>query len=222
MPVTRSPTRIAIYQQNGNGEAKIAGISRYGRNLEIIFRENITGPLPEFIDDPEDFVPPPPVVDVVLSFLKQPDLATFLADLCEKRKIPMVAAGSRIKNAISPFTCCGLGRRGDLGAYGERFGMPEFRVRIKAGRITEVEVERGASCGATWEAAKSVIGLKPEEALPVIARKAQYFCVANPAAFDPVSGKSALHHAGNVHIKALRKAIEEQVTTDPTSPPDRD
>ncbi len=208
MPENKKPTRIAIYQQNGNGRAKIAGISRYGHNLEIILIEDITGVLPEFIDDPEDFVSPPPEADLVLSFLKQPDLATWLADHCQEREIPLVAAGSGIENAIAPFTCCGLGRRDDLGSYGDRFGIPEFRVRMEGGKISTVEVDRGASCGATWKAAEAVIGLSKEEALPVIARKAQYFCVANPAAFDPISGKSALHHAGHVHIKALKKAIK--------------
>jgi len=204
-----NPTRIAIYQQNGNGLAKVAGINKYGRDLEITLLEDITGSLPEFIDDPEDFVPPPPEVDVVLSFLKQPDLASYLADICEERGIPLVAAGSGISNAISPFTCCGLGRRDDLGAYGKRFGIPEFKVTLAKGRISEIEVLRGASCGATWEAALEVIGMTKEEALPVIARKAQYHCVANPAAFDPISGKSALHHAGHVHTKALKRAIEK-------------
>ena len=68
---------------------------------------------------------------------------------------------------------------------------------------------RGASCGATWEAAAAVRGLTLEEAMPLIARRAQYFCVADPSAFDPVSGKSALHHAGHVHAAALDKAVRE-------------
>jgi len=202
------PTRIAIYQENGSGEAKIAGIRRYGRDIEIVSAVDVTGPLPEFIDDPAGFINPPPrAADVVLSFLKHPDLAAFLADLCEERAIPLVASGKKLKNAICPFTCCSLGHRDDLGAYGEQFGFPEFRVRVEGERIIEVEVIRGASCGATWEAAAAVAGMTPEEALPLIARKAQYFCVADPSAFDPVSGKSALHHAGHVHAAALRKAL---------------
>jgi hypothetical protein len=51
--------------------------------------------------------------------------------------------------------------------------------------------------------------MTPEEALPTIARQAQYLCVADPAAFDPVSGKSALHHAGHVHAAALEKAMKK-------------
>ncbi len=36
----------------------------------------------------------------------------------------------------------------------------------------------------------------------------QFFCTANPAGWDPIHGKSPVHFAGNVHSKALIKALE--------------
>jgi type I restriction-modification system DNA methylase subunit len=39
--------------------------------------------------------------------------------------MPVIASGQNIPGAICPFTCCGLGRRKSLGAYGEQFGLQE-------------------------------------------------------------------------------------------------
>ena len=206
MPNTTT-TRIVVFEYRGSGQKKIEGIRRYGRHLEITATFNITEPLPEFIDEPGQFIPDDFDADLVLCFIKHPDLGHYLADLCQQKGIPMVASGCKIENAITPFTCCGLGKTDKLGAYGEQFGVPEFEVGVTDGRITALTVKRGASCGATWEVTDTVIGMTLDEALPTIAREVQYLCIANPSAFDPISGHSALHYAGEVHIAALKKAF---------------
>ncbi len=38
--------------------------------------------------------------------------------------------------------------------------------------------------------------------------RSQFFCIADPSNFDPVSGKSSLHIAGELHGKAMRDALE--------------
>ena len=48
-----------------------------------------------------------------------------------------------------------------------------------------------------------------EEAAVTFAREVQYLCVADPSAFDPISGKSSLHYAGDVHAAALKKALRK-------------
>lgn len=202
-----SSTRIVVFQQNGSGEEKIAGISEFGHHMAITQKFDITDSLPEFIDAPRDFLSTDFTADVVLSFLKHPDLVEGLAALCLGKNIPLVASGQKAADAITPFTCCGLGHTAGLGAYGEQFGVPEFKVRLEAGRITRLEVLRGASCGATWLVVPKIVGLTPEEAQSAIAREVQYLCKADPSNFDPITGKSALHHAGHVHIKALKKAL---------------
>lgn len=101
-----------------------------------------------------------------------------------------------------------MGRRQDLGAYGEQFGFPELEAELENGKIAALKVLRGASCGATWQAASEIIGLPVEDAVPTYAREVQYFCRADPSAFDPISGKSALHYAGDVHATALKKALQ--------------
>ncbi len=202
-----SPTRIAIVQQHGKGCQKTEGIARYGRDIEIVLNWNVNDALPELIDEPEEYLPDHIDADLVLAFVVHPDLLDRLAALCEQLGIPLIASGRKCARAITPPTCCGLGRLPGLGAYGKRFGLPELRVEMNAGRIAAVEVLRGASCGATWEAAEAIVGLEEKNAAATFAREVQYRCSIDPSAFDPVSGKSLLHYAGEVHTKALRRAI---------------
>ncbi len=200
--------RIAIFQQGGSGAFKVAGIEEYGKGLEIVAVHDLPPHLPEVIDEPEEFFPEDLEADLVLSFLQHPDLAEYLVRLCNELGIPVIASGRHIPGAICPFTCCGLGKHRGLGRYGELFGVPEYRVRVDGGKIREVEVLRGASCGATWQVASQLVGMPAERALEEVGRLVQYICLADPSAFDPVSGKSALHYAGDVHAAALKKAIK--------------
>lgn len=88
--------------------------------------------------------------------------------------------------------------------------MPEYNVEIENGRITHIEVKRGAPCGATWDVLAKVIGMACNEAVTTLAREVQYICYADPSSFDPISGKSPLHYAGDVHAAALKKAISDK------------
>ncbi|MGV1098774.1 DUF166 family (seleno)protein DfsP [Thiovibrio sp. JS02] len=209
-PDTVSATTLVIFQEKGSGDKKVSGIEKYGQGISISKIYNIDAPLPDFIDDPEQFLPEDFRADLVLSFLRHPDLLAHLSRLCRDKKIPLIASGRKTQDAITPFTCCGLGRLGGLGAYGEQFGFPELDLDLDAeDRITSARVVRGASCGATWEALAKIIGQSLSEALVNYAREVQYLCQADPSAFDPISGKSAVHYAGHVHSAALKKAAGE-------------
>ena len=77
------------------------------------------------------------------------------------------------------------------------------------GKVATIEVLRGAPCGATWEAAPRVVGLPVEQAAVQIGLEVQYQCVADPAGWDPIHGKSPVHFAGKVHQKAFLKAVRK-------------
>jgi hypothetical protein len=81
-------------------------------------------------------------------------------------------------------------------------------VTVAEGKIKSVTVKRGAPCGATWEAALKIIGRPVQEAAVRMGLEVQFFCSADPAGWDPIYGKSPVHFAGNVHAKALEKAIQ--------------
>jgi len=72
-----------------------------------------------------------------------------------------------------------------------------------------VRVVRGASCGASWEAAQRMIGVDIEDAPRKIGLDTQFYCFADPAGWDPIHGKSPVHFAGKVHSKALATAIKK-------------
>lgn len=199
---------IIVFQQHGSGEHKIEGVLQYGKDIEITRVVSIDMPLPDFIEDPEEFLHDNFNADLVLNFLKHPDLTDYLIRLCEHKNIPVVSAGKK-GAGFTPFTCCGLGKNVRLGSYGESFGLPEYRVTLQGDVVKEIEVIRGAPCGATWDALQDYIGCPVDEVLSRLPRQVQYFCSADPSGFDPVSGKSPVHFAGYVHIAALKKAIEE-------------
>ena len=88
------------------------------------------------------------------------------------------------------------------------FGAPAFAVKVVEGKIARIEVLRGAPCAATWDAALRIIDMPVEEAAVRIGLEVQYFCVADPSDWDPISGKSAVHFAGEIHKLALAKALD--------------
>ncbi len=199
---------IIVFQQQGSGEAKINGIRQHGSGLTISEIFNLPIQLPDFIDDPEEFFSEDFNGDLVLSFLKHPDLLHHLSTLCTQKDIPLIASGKKCEGAITPVTCCALSKNLGLGTYGEQFGIPEYEVELEGNKITKMRVKRGASCGATWQVIPRIIGLTTEAAMECIARETQYLCPTDPSNFDPITGKSALHIAGNLHAKALDKAIK--------------
>ncbi|MEN8139769.1 MAG: DUF166 family (seleno)protein DfsP [Thermodesulfobacteriota bacterium] len=202
------PTRIIVFQQAGSGDKKIAGLKEYGHDLEIVASHDLPLALPDFIDEPEEFFPEQLSGDLILNFLRHPDLADYLVSLAQEQQIPIVTSGPRQIGAISPFTCCGLAKRDDLGSYGRQFGAPEFRISCdEEGKIGQIVVTHGASCGATWQVIDKLKGLTPEAALECAAREVQFLCQADPSSFDPVSGKSPVHFAGHLHHQALVKAL---------------
>ena len=94
-----------------------------------------------------------------------------------------------------------------LGEYGEKFGAPSLSVSLKGGRIHAIDVLRGAPCGATWEAAGHLMGHTVTEAPVTFGLKTQMYCVADPSGWDPISGKSPVHIAGELHCAALKRAM---------------
>jgi hypothetical protein len=96
--------KLVVFEEHGSGEKKIQGITEHGNGLEISRRYNIEESLPEIVDDPENYIPEDFSADLVLDFLKHPDLSAYLARLCRKKNIPVIASGKKHADAITPFT----------------------------------------------------------------------------------------------------------------------
>jgi len=97
---------ILVFQQNGSGEKKIEGIRRYGDNRFFLDIISINNSLPAIIDDTTQYIPRHFQADLVLDYLKHPDLSYDLAIVCRDKNIPVVASGKklRVKGALTPAT----------------------------------------------------------------------------------------------------------------------
>ena len=96
--------RIVVFEEHGSGDKKIQGINEHGTGLEISRRYNIVENLPEIVDDPEHYIPDDFSADIVLDFLKHPDLSSHLAHVCKQKNIPVIASGKKHTGAMTPFT----------------------------------------------------------------------------------------------------------------------
>ena len=208
--------KILVVQRDGLGDSKVEAVAELRPDLELHVI-NLERPFEVLIDDPEAHFPDDledwlDWAELVLDHLYHPDLSDHLVRRCGAHQVPVIAAGRRIPGADTPTTCCTLTRRSRFGPYGESFGAPEFEAEIAAGKITRLNVLRGAPCGATWKAAQDVTGLEISEALHRIGLVTQFHCLAkaNPNIFLT----NPLHVAGDVHIAALRKALPAE-TLDP-------
>ncbi len=202
--------RIVIFQQAGNAATKEAWIRAHGQDLEIVRVVDVGGDLPAIIDEPGDLLPDDWRADLVLSYLRHPDLADELARMCVERGVALVASGKRLTGpgVFCPPTCCALKRDDRLGPYGRQFGAPALAARVVDGKVAGIEVARGSPCGSTWEAARAVEGLAVSEAVTRFGLEVQLRCQADPANWDPLWGKSPVHAAGKIHASALTSALE--------------
>jgi hypothetical protein len=96
--------RILVFQQKDSGEKKIRGIRKYGGELFRLDTISIDQALPVFLEDTGAFLPETIDADLVLDFLKHPDLSYDLALQCNKLDIPVIASGKKWPAALTPVT----------------------------------------------------------------------------------------------------------------------
>ena len=103
---TVPPQKILVFQQNGSGESKIAGVRKYGENRIVLEVISINDTLPPLVEDTSAYLPREINADLVLDFLKHPDLSHDLAALCRDLNIPLIASGKKldIKDIHTPPT----------------------------------------------------------------------------------------------------------------------
>ncbi len=95
---------IVVFQEKGSGASKIAGIGRYGSGRIRVVSVDIGADLPPIIDESAPYLPETVQGDLVLDYLRHPDLSADLAIRCAVLGIPVVAPGKRWPEAITPPT----------------------------------------------------------------------------------------------------------------------
>ena len=103
---TVPPQKVLVFQQNGSGESKIAGVRKYGGSRIVLEVISINDTLPPLVEDTSAYLPREVKADLVLDFLKHPDLSHDLADICGTQAIPLIASGKtiNIKGVHTPST----------------------------------------------------------------------------------------------------------------------
>jgi hypothetical protein len=98
--------KITLIQQDGRGRSKIEGIRQFGGDRFEIEVVNIDSPIEPVIDDTSVYLPENIRADLILDFLKHPDLSEDLSILAQQLNIPVVASGKKISrgSAICPPT----------------------------------------------------------------------------------------------------------------------
>jgi thymidylate synthase len=94
----QKPMQVMVLQQNRKAESKIAGIYEYGQGRFLLDVISIDAVLPPVIDDASAYLPEDISSDLVLDFLSHPDLSCDLAEICEQKKIPIIASGKKNRN----------------------------------------------------------------------------------------------------------------------------
>jgi hypothetical protein len=196
--------RVIVFQRGGSGKHIIEGLKKHSdiEVSEFTVRED----LPGIIDSPQDFIDAGFTADLIFDHIYHRDLSEYLVEIAKKKGVPIIVPGAKIKGALNPRICCALVHKDKIPGF-EKFGYPEFEIEVSDGKIKDIKVTRGAPCGATWDAARKINGVKLEDAIPKIGLEVQLLCRA-PTGYDVAkSKKSPLHLAGDVHKKALKKAI---------------
>jgi hypothetical protein len=205
--------KIWIYQRFSKGRAKVDWLNQHGKNLHVDRVVDLDMPLPEVLDNADDLFYVSLDCDLVLAYLGHPDLIYALAKRCASQKVPVVSSGRPLAaNGLrTPPTCCSLPKDPVLGAYAEQFGAPTLDVKVENGQLVGCQVLRGAPCGATWKAIQKLLQVPGGDCLEDLCSRfgleVQLHCQADPAAWDPLCGKSPVHHAGKVHAESLKKAL---------------
>ena len=104
--IVPEPQQILVFQQNGSGESKIDGLRKYGGESLALESISIDQTLPTVIDNTAEYLPENFQADLVLDFLKHPDLSHDLALICTRRTIPIIASGKKpsVEGALTPPT----------------------------------------------------------------------------------------------------------------------
>jgi|Deesub1362A_J573_1020465.scaffolds.fasta_scaffold00350_25 hypothetical protein len=192
--------KVAVFQRGHSADHIVEGLKKYG-DVDVI-TISVDEFLPQIIDEPSEYIDENFEAELIIDHMHHGDLTDYLIEIAREKNIPIIVPNKKVKGAITPPVCCSLNLR-DF-----KFGHPEFRVKVKDGRIWEIDVLKGSPCGATWVAAEKIKGMKVEEAIPRIALEVQYLCKAK-GGYSISKKKAPLHVAGDVHSNALKKALRK-------------
>ena len=190
--------------------------------------------LPDFIDDPDPYIPALPSADIMIATEIHPDilmeLPPRLNDAGIKGLIVPVEQSREASSGLAkqvaercsdlgiesafPKPFCSLNREeGIIGRFVSEFGIgiPAVEIGVANGVISAVAVKQSAPCGSTWFVAKKLIGVPANSQRDIrdIVAEAHhsYPCTADMTV-DRELGDTILHRAGYL----IRSAVEDALS----------
>jgi len=190
--------------------------------------------LPDFIDDPDPYIPVLPSADIMIATEIHPDilmeLPPRLNDAGIKGLIVPVEQSREASSGLAkqvgercsdlgiesafPKPFCSLNREeGIIGRFVSEFGIgiPVLEISVANGVISTVAVKQSAPCGSTWFVAKKLIGAHAfsQQDIRDTASEAHhsYPCTADMTV-DRELGDTILHRAGYLIRSAVEDALE--------------
>ncbi len=189
--------RVGVVYRERAREVFVRTIGEFFDVLAVKLDEDLPPMLEEF-DLPEELFE----CDVVISYAFHPDINL---EIAERAKGLVIVVGRdrylRRKGVVVEEVCCATLRKHP---FFERFGIPEFEVRVEDGKLEDIKVLRSAPCGATYFVAEKLKGVEVENA-PTLAG---YYTQIYPCLSTRGLG-GGIHKAGKVHELAMMRAIRK-------------
>lgn len=182
--------------------------------------------LPEFIDEPGDFLNNLDLnnkvfkSDILITYSLHPDLTSEIARVAGSSGVKaLIVPGGKSRAPMDELEkysreygiyievddiCCSIKPCPETSEFTSLFGQPVLDIETDNEKITKVDVIRGAPCGSTWHMAEKLVSTNIEDA-PSYAGLLiqQYPCRA-------VRGnKGGIHESAELHKKAVERALEK-------------
>ena len=218
-------TKIGVVTRGKYGRRLIETIE--SRTCLDVISTDIPEHLPDFIEEPEEFLENTGFdkdvlkADIIMTYSLHPDLTPEIARMAAEagskaviipggpsrapvRELEKIAEEYGIHIEVEDI-CCTLKQCPYTSELTAMLGIPSLSIKTKDGKISDIEVIRGAPCGSTWHMAEELIGTQIEDA-PAKAGLLiqQYPCRA-------VRGTlGGIHESAEIHKKAVTAAIKRE------------
>jgi len=222
-------TKLGVIVRGKYGRRLIETV-RSRSDLEVIVAE-VPEHLPDLIDEPEEFFSELDFnekvfdADIIITYSLHPDITPQIAKMAGEAGVgALIVPGGTAKAPIQELEdisskygifievddiCCNIASDPSTDAFTSFFGNPVLDVEVNDGKISKVDIIRGAPCGSTWRMADALVGMPVEEA----GAKAgllisQYPCRA-------VRGNmGGIHESSELHKKAIDASIKKTINSD--------
>jgi len=218
-------TLIGIITRGKYGHRLIDTIKEHS-NLSVV-SVDLPEFLPVFIEDPDEFLENMNFdtrvfsAEVVVTYSLHPDLSSAIARLAAEGGVrSLIVPGGSSRASIPELEqiseesgmsievdeiCCTLEANPANASFANIFGVPVLKVKTRGGKISKVDVLKGAPCGSTWHMAEELVGVPVEDAPPKAGLLVQqYPCRA-------VRGEmGGIHESAELHKQALINALKAE------------